>query len=199
MAALLHCDELFLQFFDHWYDDKDRKRKGFKATRPDFLQTPSLIGLSQREASPLDDEGQNQVLHRIETMVEAARNDWPGYLDVSGELNLDWIDSFDRYYNKGKIAGVIKRSNPEDFSNDYVVLCCEFGAALGYVMLSMQSRLAWHLEWPYWESALLDPKTGTVIPVFHWAIKKMSNYGWDDGFAKKTEACIQLLDKHEGQ
>ena len=161
-----------------------------------MLQTPLLIGLSQSDASPLDEEGQSQVLHRIMTMVDAARDDWPGYLEVSGEPDLDWIDAFDQYYNAEKIAEVIARSDSDDFSNDYVVMCCEFGATLGHVMISKQPRLLWHLEWPYWESALLDQKTGTLIPTFHWAIKKMSGYGWDDGFAQKVETCIQLLDKN---
>jgi hypothetical protein len=40
-----------------------------------------------------------------------------------------------------------------------------------------------------------DPGSGNLTPVFRWAMKKMSNYGWDDGFAQKIEACVQLLDK----
>ena len=61
----------------------------------------------------------------------------------------------------------------------------------------MQSRasLDWIIEWPYWESSLFDNKTGHVLAVFHWAIKKMSDYGIDDGFAAKTKACLQLLEE----
>lgn len=75
------------------------------------------------------------------------------------------------------------------------IICCEFGAMLGAVMRSLQPRLFWSPNWPYWESSLIDPASGSEIPVFHWAIKKMSSYGWDDGFAEKTEACLAMLDR----
>jgi hypothetical protein len=195
MVTLPHCDELFLRYFDRWYDDDARRRKGFKATRPDMSQTDSLIGLAQADGSPLAQDGQQQVLHRIETMFEAARGDWPSHLEVSGEVDLRWVAAFDGHYDTDRIHEVIERSEPTDFGNDYVVLCCEFGSVLGHVMRCLQPRLVWRLDWPYWESAMLDPNTGNQIPVFHWAIKKMSNYGWNDGFVYKVEACLQVLDR----
>jgi hypothetical protein len=198
MVTLPHCDDLFLRYFDRWYDDDDRRRKGFRATRPDMLQTASLIGLSQTD-SPLEAEWQQEVLHRIERMLEAARRDWPTYLQVSGDVDLRWIDAFDSYYDTDRIQKVIERSAPADFSNDYVVICCEFGAALGHVMRSLRPRLVWRLNWPYWESALLDVQTGNLMPVFHWAIKKMSAHGWDDGFAEKAQMCLQILDRESGK
>lgn len=160
-----------------------------------MIQSDSLIGLSQAQASGLSDEGQQKVLQQIETMLDAARGDWESYLKVSGEIDLNWIDAFDKHYDDGRIAEVIERSNPEDFSNDYIVLCCELGSAIGHVMYRLRPSLVWYLDWPYWESALFDPKSGNLIPVFHWSIKKMSSYGWDDGVTAKIEACLQLLDK----
>jgi tRNA G46 methylase TrmB len=58
MSDLPQCDDLFLRFFDPWYENKDRKRRGFKATLPDVLQHDSLIGLSQTEASCVAEDGQ---------------------------------------------------------------------------------------------------------------------------------------------
>jgi hypothetical protein len=197
MVTLPHCDDLFVRFLDRWYDEDDRRRKGFEATRPDILQCDSLIGISQSDASPLTENSQREVLHRIQTMLEAARGDWPGYLPVRGDLDLNWIAAFDSYFTTDRIQEVVDRSEPSDFGNDYLVMCCEFGAGLGHVMRSLRPGLLWHLEWPYWESALLCPQSGNLIPVFHWAIKKMSAYGWDDGFAQKIQACLQLLDVHE--
>jgi hypothetical protein len=195
MSALPHCDDLFLRFFDPWYDDTGRQRRGFKATFPDVLQHGSMIGLSQSEASCLTEEFQQQVLQQISGMVEAARGDWPTYLGVEGEITLEWIDAFDRFYDRRQIHDAIERSDPSNFSNDYLVLCCEFGAVLSQVLSRAQSRLIWRLDWPYWDSSLLDPKTGTALPVFHWAIKKMSEYGVDDGFVAKTKASLQFLDE----
>jgi hypothetical protein len=46
MSTLKDCDELFLQYFDRWLDNAERTHRGFTATRPDMLQSDSLIGLS---------------------------------------------------------------------------------------------------------------------------------------------------------
>ena len=197
MRALPHCDELFLKFFNPWYDDAGRQRRGFKATFPDVLQHESFVGLSQAQASCIIEAGQQRVLQQIDGMVDAARHDWPQYLAVGGQLDLTWIEAFDHHYNRSRIHGIIDSSDPSDFGNDYIVLCCEFGAVLSHVLRQEQPRLIWRLDWPYWDSSLLDPKTGTAMPVFHWAIKKMSEYGVDDGFAAKTKASLQFLEEEK--
>ncbi len=192
---LPHCDDLFLRFFDPWYDERGRQRRGFKATLPDFLQHDSFLALTQAEASCINPEGQQEVLATIDGMVNATRYDWPTYLSVEGDIDLSWIDAFDCHYDRQSIHHLITRSDPSEFTNDYVAITCEFGAALSHVLRAAQPRLVWRLDWPYWDSSLLDPETGTALPVFHWAIKKMSEYGVEDGFAAKVKACLQLLDE----
>jgi hypothetical protein len=193
MRTLPHSHDLFLQFFDPWYDDANRKRRGFESTFPDVIQGESLEGLSQAEANWLPEEFQKDVMNTIDRMVDAARGDWPSYLSVADDINLRWINAFDCYYDRDRIHEVIERSDPSDYGNDYIVTCCEFGAALSYVLRAAQPRLIWRLDWPYWDSSLLDPKTGTAITVFHWGIKKMSEYGVDDGYTAKTKACLRFL------
>ena len=112
---------------------------------------------------------------------------------VSGEIDQDWVAAFDQHYTRVRIRETIERSDPRDYGNDYLVTCCEFGAVLGRVLMSLEPRLLWRLDWPYWDSTLLDPKTGTAISVFHWAIKKLSAYGVDDGYAAKVNACLRSL------
>jgi len=195
MITLPQCDDLFLKFFDPWYDDAGRKRRPFKATFPDIMQSASLVGYSQVQASRINPQAQEQVLAQISAMVDAARGDMKTYLKVEGDIDLSWIDAFDRYADRSQIHSLIERADPKKFSNGYVVNACEFGAALSHVLRTAQPRLVWRLDWPYWDSCLLDPKTGTVISVFHWAIKKLSEYGVDDGFAAKTKACLQILEE----
>src|SRR5687768_7045126 len=109
------CDDLFLRFFDRWYDEEARQRKGFKATRPDMLQSEALKGTTPSEASPLVDEAaQAKVRKCIDGMVEAVRGDWPIFLAVSGDIELKWIAAFDNYYDEEKIAKVITSSDEED-------------------------------------------------------------------------------------
>ena len=195
MQEIPHCDELFKRFFASWYSEESLKQRSFPATFPDLMTSEGLIGATQAEASCVTPEGQDEVAKRIALMVEATRNDWPNYLDVSGEVSLEWIDAFDKACDREKIAEIIANSDPTDFSNNYLVLCCEFGAALGHVLMAANPHLIWRMDWPYWDSGLLDPRSGTVMPVFHWAIKKMSKYGVEDGFAAKVRACLNLLEQ----
>ena len=193
MRELPHCDDLFVKFFGPWYDDAARQRRAFRATFPDMSQSDSLVGVTQAEASCVVEGGQQRILEQIDGMMDAVRHDWPQYLAVDGAIDLKWIDAFDRHYDRQRIREVIERSDPSNFSNDYVVLCCEFGAALSHALRTAEPSLVWLIDWPYWDSSLLYPKTGTIVPVFHWAIKKMSEYGVDDGFAAKINACLRIL------
>jgi len=192
---LPHCDELFLRYFDRWYDEEDRTRRGFQATRPDLVTLDELIGKEPRDFATLTEEGCDQVLARIVRMTDAARSDWSHLLPDSGEMDQRWLSAIDAYYDRERIHHLIEESDPSDYSNDYLVTCCEFGAVLGHVLQAALPRLEWDFGWPYWESALFDPETGSVIPVFHWAVKKMSDYGVDDGYAEKIEVCVRVLDR----
>ena len=191
-STIPDSDEIFSVFFDRWYDDDDRQRKGFTHTRPDMMAAYRL-GFTGSEISPFSDEAEKELLGRIERMLQSAKTDWPTYLEVSGEIDISWIEAFDRYYDTEKIAELINRSNPSDFSNDLLVTVCQFGAVLGQVMRQLETRLQWVAEWPYSESGLYDPKTGNIIPPFHWAIKKFSDYGVDDGYAAKITCMIHII------
>ena len=195
---LPHCDPLFRKFLDPWYSDGDRSRKQFEDTRPDILTCDEFVGVSVADLSVLSADGEDDVRGRIDRMLEACRGDWPSYLPVFGEIDQQWIEAFDEHYDRKKIADVIKRSDPKDFSNDYLVLVCEFGAALGHVLRAKQPRLLWRYDWPYWESSLVDCRSGAVIPPFHWAVKKFSEYGVDDGFAAKIDMCLHVLEEKQG-
>lgn len=190
---LRDADQMFMQFFDRWYDDECRQVKGFPATRPDMIQVPEFVGQSAQTISLLSDKADSEVLARIETMCEAAMQDWPIFLPVREPINMEWIDCFDRHYDVNRATELACRSDPLDFSNDYLVVVCEFGAMLGRVMIHELPRLQWRPSLPYWESALFDSVTGYVIPVFHWAIKKFSTYGIDDGFKAKAKKCLKIM------
>jgi hypothetical protein len=130
-------------------------------------------------------------------MLQSVKSDWPSYLDLSGEIDTAWIEAFDRYYDTNKIAELIFEADPADYSNEFLILICQFGATLGYVMHQRQPRLQWVAAWPYWESSLYDPDTGNIIPPFHWAIKKFSSYGVDDDYAAKIDCMIAVLSQSE--
>jgi hypothetical protein len=195
MIILPSCDALFLKFFDPWYKDEWRKQRPFKGVYPDITQHPSFVGLSQMQASPLDPPVRQKIEKQISGMVEAARTDMRGYLKVGSEIDLTWIQHFDLFANRSRVKDLIDRSDPTTLTNLYAVTSCEFGAAVSHILRTALPRLVWRLDVPYWDSSLLDPKTGTAIAVFHWGIKKLSEYGIGDGYAPKIKACLQFLNE----
>jgi hypothetical protein len=200
LFGLPDANNVFMMYFDRWYKPEDRKRKGFKATRPDALINSDLKGLSPQEASSLAEEGQLEAKKMVDKMIEAANTDWPTFLSVSPPIDIQWINEFDRFHDKRRVKALIKSSKPDDFSNEFIVRCCEFGAVIGHVLLKTQPNLYWIYDWPYWESSVFDPETCQVVAVFHWAIKKFSSYGINDGFKAKLLACSDMLRKNrEGQ
>ena len=188
------ADELFMRYFDRWYSPSARKRRIYSATRPDMETVPELIGRSSSDVCTLSDEQKEIELAQVGRMLEAARGYWRRELNMGEPIESRWVEAFDAYYDENRVVELINRSSPNDFGNDYIVMACEFGAVLGHVLQQRLPRLEWLAGDPYWESALFDPQTGNLIPVFHWGIKKLSRYGIDDGFAAKLQACLRVLE-----
>lgn len=193
MTQLPDADDVFLRYFARWYESDELARRGYEATRPDLEQCYPR-GISGREASPLTPEGQADVADRIRSMLDAAAGDWPDMLGVSGRPGPEWVETFDAFYDRVRVAEVLDASDPADFGNELLVLCCEFGAVLGAVLQTEAPQLEWVYDWPYWESGLVDPAHGYRISVFHWAVKKFSDYGVEDGFAAKVKQCARLVE-----
>lgn len=195
--GLLHCDDLFMKYFDRWYDDGDRKRKGFKATCPDVMSKVYKAGIPAAKLTPLLGETLTKVAGQVKRMVESAKTDWESDYGVTDPISLGGLNAFDKVFNRKKIQEVIDRSDPEDFSNEYLVVCCELGATLGTVLRSLRPDFEWIWEWPYWESSLYDSATTDQYKVFHWAIKKMSDYGVNDGLEAKVKFAAEQPWKKE--
>jgi len=49
----------------------------------------------------------------------------------STTFTLDLLNAVDQFYDRPKIANLIKQSDPKDFSNDYLVSVGQFGVMLG--------------------------------------------------------------------
>lgn len=194
---LPHCDDLFMRFFDPWYTDETRALKRLPATRPDLLTVGSFANADPNKISPLDEDGRRESARRIQSMTAAAKSDLPKYLSVNSDVDIHWVKAFDEYHDREQIADILNEADPEDFKNVYLIACCEFGSLIGHVLADRLSTLSWVYSWPYWESSLLHAPTGSIIPPYHWAIKKMSECGVDDGFAEKIEMCLQMLRDQE--
>lgn len=184
---LPHCDTLFEKFFSPWYDEEDRP----KMTRPDMFQIAAYEGqpLNLDEIQYLSDDYVKELTEHINvTMVDAALNDFQ-HIIKSDKLDMNVLDAVDKYYDRTKIAELIKESDPTDFSNSYVVTVCEFGVMLGHLFRQIDG-FDWLYSHPYFHSMIVHKDTGFGITVFDWAIKKFSEYGVDDGLVEKFNAAL---------
>jgi hypothetical protein len=190
--SLPDCDDVFAKYFAPWYREHDFEARRHAATRPD-VEGWAEPNTPPAAASGLSDDGRQAAAQHITGMFEAAQRDWPSYLAVTGAPSLAWVEAFDDYWTATRVQELLSRSDPADFANDLVVTVCEFGAVLGHVMREAAPQLEWLPDWPYWESGLLDVPSGYRINVFHWAIKRFSEYGLEDGYGAKVGQCIALV------
>ncbi len=179
------CDPLFREYFAAWYNKEEQERRGDRETRPDIEQLGITLA-EARELSPVTAEVSLGIAQRIAAMADAAGKDWKKLLKVTGEPSMDWLSAFDAHFGKQEILDLIIASSPEEFGNDYLVLCCEAGAVLGAVLQEAEPRLQWIYDSPYWESGLYDEQTGVRLNVFHWVIRRMSEPGLEDGLADRV-------------
>ena len=184
---LPHCDVLFERYFSPWYPELDRP----KMTRPDMYQIAAYQGepLTFEEMQYLSTEHLAHTKNFIgETMTDAALKDFQSIIK-SEELTFDVLDAVDKYYNRAKVADLLKSSDPADFSNEYLVTVCEFGVMLGYLFNQIEGFDLLYSD-PYFHSIVVHRVTGYGITVFDWAIKKFSEYGVDDGHVAKFHAAL---------
>jgi len=186
------CDPLFKKYLSPWYPENDRPT----ATRPDMYVIAGYEGqhLNFDELQYLDPELLNDTKrHVTETMTAAAFQDFQ-HIFKSDKLDFSILDAVDKYYDRPKIAELIKESDPADFSNPYLVTVCEFGATLGHLFNELED-FGWLYSHPYFHSIIVHKNAGFGIPVFDWAVKKFSEYGVDDGFVAKFHAAIEGINE----
>jgi hypothetical protein len=183
---LPHCDTLFQKYFSPWYDEEDRPT----------MPRPDLFVINGFEGAPLDLD-RIQFLpaelleankEQLQTMAAAALEDYQSIIQ-SDKSDLKLLHEVDRFYDRKRIADLLAKSDPADFSNDYMVAVCEFGATLGQ-LFSQTEGFGWLYSHPYFDSIIVHKQSGFGIPVFDWAIKKFSEYGVEDGFAAKFQMAL---------
>mgnify|MGYP001454541820 CR=1 FL=1 len=138
---LLTPEQLFDRYFLKWYDQNNiRKMK----VKPDMM-TYAKPGTEfiELQKNLLTEKGITAISKHINIMKEAALEDWKMFLDIGNPLNIDDIEKFDNYYNKKEVLNLINSSDPEDFSNEFLVTCCEFGVILGTNMINLNNELCW--------------------------------------------------------
>jgi hypothetical protein len=189
---LPHCDDLFVKYFSPWYNEEEKP----KMTRPDMYQIQVYKGqpLDLNKIQYLTTEYLEEVKTLInDTMTKAVLEDF-SFIHKSDTIDLDLLDSVDKYYDRTKIYKLIQESDPKDFSNPYLVTVCEFGVLLGQLFRELEGY-DWLYSHPYYHSMIVHKDTGLGITVFDWALKKFSEYGVDDGFVGKFHSAVNNINR----
>jgi len=184
------CNDLYVKFVHKWDDNPDHK---ILIVKPDMIQS-FKANTDFSTLADTTDESYIQIKKQIETMISASRQDLQEIYKFD-EFNLETIDKLDKAIGREYIKGVIDASGVDDDANQYLISTVEFGCALAETMQNEIGGFVWVYDYPYWESTIVHKQTGFEIPVFHWAIKKYSEYGVDDGFKDKILALKMNLDK----
>jgi|SRR5690554_3433371 len=190
---LPHCDDLFVKYLSPWYPEDERP----KMTRPDMYVIAAYEGhpLDLDTLQYLPDELLEQTKKQIRIMTEAALGDYQAIIK-SDKLDFSVLDAVDKFYDRQKIAEIIKESDSKDFSNPYLISVCEFGATIGQLFNELEGY-DWLYSYPYYHSIIVHRDTGFGITVFDWGVKKFSEYGVDDGFVAKFHAAIEGINEHQ--
>jgi hypothetical protein len=187
---LPHCDTLFKKYLSPWYDEANKPQ----------MPRPDIFKIAAYEGKPIDLDAIQYLLPEIleqvksfinENMKEATLIDF-NEIYSTDELNLELLDAVDKCYNRKAIFDLINESDPNDYSNSYLVIVCEFGILLGN-LFEQKEDYGWLYSYPYYHSIIVHKKTGIGIPVFDWAVKKFSEYGVDDGFVAKFNHAIIVV------
>ena len=147
----------------------------------------------------LTNEGLNETKKIFEKMRESYKKDFQNFKEFE-ELDLDVIEAVDKGLGKQEVKELISMSDPKDSDNQYLLVVCEFGLALGDLFVKT-GKFKWLYSYPYFHSIVVNPETGQAITVFDWAVKKLSSYGIDDGFKWKFLKVMELIEediKNEG-
>lgn len=174
--------EVFARYFERWYEADDRMRRHYPALRPLIEEFPVPLPAALIDG-PLSAEDREGVAAHVAGMRDALEGDWPELLGVTGTLSLGWLDAFDRAYDREEVTRVLAEANPEEFDNELVVLACELGVATGEVLRALVPDAVWVYDSPYWDSAVLDQRSGLRANVFAWALAKLSEDGVAGGYA----------------
>lgn len=171
-------DALFAAYFT---SNDNANENAAKTIRPDLERCPDEVA---RESTIIEAE-----ITDLRTHLKA---EWPSSLIVRPPLDMPWLDAFDRYWTRSRIRQLLE-GNPELVRTELRSHCGQLGTAFADVLTNQASRLVWHYREPFWESVLYDPAYDVCVNIFHWAIKRFSDYGADDESRGKVLMAVNLL------
>lgn len=168
------ADALFEEFFWRWYSEAERAARGQPGLRPDVESLPAALGQPASALSRFEPEAQAAIVAQCQRMAEAASQDFSELLDETAGVDLDFVARLTRAFDVEAALRLAVSSAPEREPNDYLILCCELGSALGEATRRLLPGAEWVAEMPYWDSWLWHAPTGRRLNPFHAALRELS-------------------------
>jgi len=184
---------LYERYFSPWIPEE--RASTHPGLLPDMEQIELPAGGHIRDIHPLMPDSRPPMKEKVDAMGQACEADWQNLLKLTPAVSLAGIAAYDAWCTPAQLEGILKNSAPNNFSNPYLILCCECGAAVGEVLQRENPQLQWIYDWPYWDSFLFDLNTMTKFHVFHWAVKRMSSDGEEFALKDIVDGALDYLSK----
>jgi hypothetical protein len=195
MTQLPSAKQLFENFFLIEYSARDRDRLGLEYPKADIMGSLELIGKKPGDISIVTTQSQTDIGEIVQGLLDHAEATWPGAFGQEIAFSLPGVAAFDKANDALAVSTLIKRSDPLNANNDYVIRASLFGAVIGETIRHLVPRTQWVYDHPLWESAIFDPAGGAIIPAFHWAIHRLSGSGIQDETTGKITAAVDMLNR----
>ncbi len=195
MIQLPSAKQLFENYFLLEYTPRDKDRLGLEYPKPDIMGSLELVGKTPNDISIVTAESQTDIGEIVQGLLDHAEATWADAFGEPDVFSLEGLAAFDQANDAAAVSSVIKRSDPLNANNEYVIRASLFGAVIGETIRHLCPRTQWVYDHPLWESAIFDPQGGAIIPVFHWAIHRLSGTGIADETTGKVLTAIDMLNR----
>jgi hypothetical protein len=187
--ALAEMHHLFDEYIAPWLhpDANARLRPDVFALPPDIARPIDIAAIQVMDA-----EQQQTVRDDMARMWEAAQKDYAEMTGITDGRLPEVLDIADAWYGEDVLLGLHHLSDAHDYSNLYLLSVCELGLLMAHVLME-QDDFGWLYSYPYFDSVLVHRPTGHCIPVFDWAVKKLSPHGLNEGLLDKVKHTLHNL------
>lgn len=184
------AEALFQQFFTPWYPATSPAPT---APRPDLFIIAGSAGKSLQlsELQYLSPEFLEAAKNQIAEIIKTGLEDFHEIVEFSA-LDVDVLNAVLENYEHSDIAELLTESDPDQFSNPYLVTVCVFGAILGR-LFTQEPGFDWLYGYPYFHSIIVHSATGLGIPVFDWMIKRFSADAINEDLTQKFENALGIV------
>jgi hypothetical protein len=193
MNQLPAARQLFDRYFLTEYGPRDKARLPVNYPRQEIVGSEDFLGKTGSDVSQITTESQQDVAEIIQTLLDHAELTWGQAYAEPDVFTLKGLAAFDRGTPADSLAALIKNSDPLNPNNDYLIRCSLLGAVIGETIRQLVPNGQWVYDHPIWESGILAPDAGAVVPVFHWAVHRLSADGAHEETAAKVLTAVDMI------